>query len=147
MTEWLKNRKYQFHTFLNKESKPNAFIIRGLPDSISQSHIGNALQQAGIKYMSLQRHSTGYTRSHQLLSDLWRITTPNSVTMQHFKDIDGILNVKIRVEVLKRSPVLQCKNCQLFFHSAAGCHQQIQSRNITSWARKTLLLYVELGSF
>lgn len=126
MIQWLKNRKYPFHTFLNKENKPNTFIIRGLPDSISQSHIGNALQQAGIQYNSIERHSTGYTRSHQLLSDLWRVATPSSITIQHFKAIDGILNVKIRVEVLKRSPVLQCKNCQLFFHSAAGCYRKFR---------------------
>lgn len=30
------------------------------------------------------------------------------------------------MEVLKRSPVLQCKNCQLFFHSAAGCHRKFR---------------------
>ncbi len=106
MIKWLQNRQYQFHTFLSKENKPNAFIIRGLPDSISQAHIGNALQQAGILFTSLERHSTGYTRSHHLLSDLWRVKTPSTVTLQHFKAIDGILNVKIRVEVLKRSPVL-----------------------------------------
>lgn len=28
--------------------------------------------------------------------------------------------------MLKRSPVLQCKNCQLFFHSAAGCHRKFR---------------------
>lgn len=123
---WLQKGKYQFHTFLSKESKPNAFIIRGLPDSISKSHIANALQQAGIQYVSLERHSTGYTRSHQMLSDLWRVTTPNCVTIQHFKAIDGTMNVKIRVEVLKRSSVLQCRNCQLFFHSAAGCHRKFR---------------------
>lgn len=126
MIRWLQGRKYQFHTFLNKENKPNAFIIRGLPDSVDHSHISNALQQAGIKFSSLERHSTGYTRFHQKQSDLWRVTTPHSVSFQHFKAINGILNVKIRVEVLKRSPVLQCKNCQLFFHSAAGCHRKFR---------------------
>lgn len=126
MIVWLKDRKYQFHTFLDKESKPNAFIIRGLPNSVHRSHIESALQQAGILFNGLERHSTGYTRSHEIQSDLWRITTPNSVTIQHFKAIDGILNVKIRVEILRRSPVLQCKNCQLFFHSAAGCHRKFR---------------------
>lgn len=126
MIAWLKSRKYQFHTFLNKEDKTNAFIIRGLPNSINRSHIANALQQAGIPFNALDRHSTGFTRFHQRPSDLWRITTPNSITIQHFKAIDGILNVKIRVEVLKKAAVLQCKNCQLFFHSAAGCHRKFR---------------------
>lgn len=124
MIQWLKSRNYSFHTFLSRECKPNAFIIRGLPDSVTHSHISSALQQAGIQYNSLERHSTGYTRFHQKQSDLWRVSTPHSVTIQHFRAIDGILNVKIKVEVLKRSPVLQCKNCQLFFHSTAGCYRK-----------------------
>lgn len=126
MIQWLDSRKYSFHTFLSKAQKPNAFIIRGLPNNVTKSQISCALEQAGIQTTALERHSTGYTRSHQLQSDLWRVTTPNGVTIQHFKAIDGILNVKIRVEVLKRSAVLQCKNCQLFFHSAAGCHRKFR---------------------
>lgn len=124
LSQWLNKRNYQFHTFLNREDKPNAFIIRGLPDSITQSDIAIALQQADIQFKTIERHSTGYTRSHQLLSDLWRVTTPSCIKIQHFKAINGIMNVKIRVEVLKRSQVLQCKNCQLFFHSAAGCYRK-----------------------
>lgn len=123
MIQWLKFRKYQFHTFLNKEMKPNAFIIRGLPSDVTKTHISDALEQAGIIFNTIERHTTGYMRFRQMQSDLWRVTTPNSTKIQHFKSIDGILNVKIRVELLKRSSVLQCKNCQLFFHSAAGCHR------------------------
>lgn len=67
---------------------------------------------------------TGFLRANHKHSDLWRVSTPSSVTIQHFKAINGILNIKIRVEVLKRPPVPQCKNCQLFFHSAAGCHRK-----------------------
>lgn len=91
-----------------------------------ERNISNALQQAGIQFSSLEHYSTGYTRFHQKQCDLCRVTTPHSVTFQHFKAINGILNVKIRVEVLKRSPVLQCKNCQLFFNSAAGCHRKFR---------------------
>lgn len=36
------------------------------------------------------------------------------MTIQHFKAIDGILNVKIKVEVIKRRPSLQCKNSTIF---------------------------------
>lgn len=126
ISKWLHDRKYQFHTFLNKEEKPNAFIIRGLPDSITKQNVASALQQAGIQFNSIERHSTGYTRSHHLISDLWRVTTPNCVMIQHFKSIDGIMNVKIRVEILRRSPVVQCKNCQLFFHSAIGCYRKFR---------------------
>lgn len=123
---WLKSRQYLFHTFLSKECKPNAFIIRGLPSSVSHDHVLSALQQGGIDVTALERHSTGYTRFHHIQSDLWRVTTPNAVTINHFKAIDGILNVKIKIEVLRRTTVIQCKNCQLFFHSAAGCYRKFR---------------------
>lgn len=102
--------------------KPNVFIIRGLPASITYAQIEAAFSEAQIDFRKVERHETGYTRSSRVASELWRVSVAREVTLKQMRTISGILNVKVKIEPLVKKSVMQCKNCQEFFHSAVCCN-------------------------
>lgn len=125
LVEVLYKNEIQFHTFGTKEVNNKAFIMRGLPtDYMDPDELKQVFTEGGFNIISCVRFETGYTRSKQTQSNLWKLIFDAKTTLEDLTEIQHICNSKVKFEPMKRKGAIQCKNCQGFLHTASNCYQK-----------------------
>lgn len=71
MCEFLENRHIGFHSYLSTLEKPNVFIIRGLPASITYAQIEAAFSDAQIEFRKVERPVSCRSTLHPVLQSLF----------------------------------------------------------------------------
>lgn len=125
LIQLLQLHKYGFSSFNNKEEKKKCFVMRGILYDIDCNEIKKALVDSGAfpEDIDITRLTTGYQRKNpnEQHSILYRIIVPFNFDINKFKNINGIDGMRVKFEKFKSNKVLQCKNCQRFWHSASQC--------------------------
>lgn len=126
-TDYLKNNDIQFNSYNNADTRLKSFIVRGMlgeTDADAISMISAAVRDVGVQTeFEVSRFITPYQRHHPLSnrSPLYRITVPGAVADQLLLDIRTIGYCGVRLERMKKSAVVQCRNCQRLHHTTNQC--------------------------
>lgn len=124
ISEFLRLGDYQFSTFSEPGQQNSAFVIRGLnfgSDIANIAAIGVAFRDANIESkLEISRYITGTMRKAENASQLYRVVVSDA-NLNAIKTINKINGIRVVIEKMKKSSVVQCKNCQRFQHTARSC--------------------------
>lgn len=118
----------QYNSFNNGASRKRAFIVRGLvgyEDDESIELIRDAIIEMGVLgEFEIGKFQTPYQRFHpsDKRTPLYRIVVGANVDDKMLLDIRTIGYCRVRVELMKKSPVMQCHRCQRFHHTTGQCN-------------------------
>lgn len=121
----LSSHGYEFHTNSKSQPKWKCFIMRGMLEETNTETIKQTLMQAGLpEDIEISRFVTGHMRSNpnKTANILYKIAMPASVDTKILKKVNGIAHSRVRFEPMKKSGMVQCKNCQRFSHGTRMCH-------------------------
>ncbi|KAM0726761.1 Nucleic-acid-binding protein from transposon X-element [Formica fusca] len=107
----------QYHTFIPKDRKAKAFVIRGLPKNIDNQDIKNELKEFDIQVNNCNE----MTGTH---NPLYMVTILGSINIRILVHKVKYLNhTKITWErYLNKKRVTQCHRCQEWGHATSNCH-------------------------
>lgn len=123
----LAERGYNFHSYQNKENRNKCFILKGLNEYNDVDSIQQALISAGLPANTLvEPFTTGFQRANPEIvhNRMFKVVVDSKFDEKILNDISGLFNTKISFERMKKVNVVQCKRCQQYFHTAAGCNHQ-----------------------
>lgn len=126
--EHLKKSEIQFNSYNNKDTKRKSYIVRGMlgeDDDDAIEMIAAAVRATGISNDIVVSHFiTPYQRHHPSTkrAPLFRITVSATVDEKLLLDIRTIGYCGVRIELMKKSSVVQCHNCQRHHHTTGQCN-------------------------
>lgn len=121
----LSAKKYEFHTNDKDQPKSKCFILRGMLTVVTTDSIKKRLLEAGLPdSIEVTRYITGHMRANpgKESNILYKITMPEKCDANILKKFTGFSGSHLRFEPIKKSGIVQCKNCQRFTHSTRMCH-------------------------
>lgn len=126
IVEYLRENKWEFNTYGEKNQKRKAFIVRGFgygDDNVNIAGINEALSTAGYSNVETTRFTTGFQKRNPnlIVNKLYRIILPADADEVNLLKIRTINSFGIRIEKMKNDKVIQCKRCQRFSHTANQC--------------------------
>lgn len=123
--ESLKSHGFGFSSFCNGDEKRKCFILRGIFADLETDTIKKALISSGCfdENIEVNKHVTGFMKQNPNIrhSNLFKVTVPANFDTKILNNINVILGMTVKWESLKSKPVMQCRNCQRFFHSSSQC--------------------------
>lgn len=122
----LRQAKVEYNTFASIEQKRKSGILRGICTGDNEDNItgiSTTLNHIGIQNAIVTRFVTAYQKFNPNIehSILYRITVPMDADETTLTQIRTIGNFGVRIEKMKASKVIQCRNSQRFGHTAGQC--------------------------
>lgn len=153
LSSTLNDEKIQWHTYENKNNRPNKVMVRGLHHTCTKEDIIVDLQAQGyhptdavniIKKESVET-DTGILTNRRGLP-LFMITFSYEDNIDKIYKIKYIANMKVKIEAIRRTTarIPQCKKCQGFNHTKKYCYREPRcvkcaGKHLTSECSKTSL--------
>lgn len=125
--ESLSDHGYEFHSYLNKESKKKCFLIKGLNGFNDTNLIRQQLIKAGLPNdLQIQHFNTGFQRSNPNIKHnvFFKLIVKVDMDEKLLKNVNSLFGVSVLFEKLKPNAVVQCHNCQSYFHTASMCYRK-----------------------
>lgn len=129
---YLRTNDLQFNSYNNASTRRKSFIVRGMlgeTDDEAIQMIAAAVRDVGVRAeFDVNRFITPYQKHHANAnrSPLFRITVPASVLDQQLLDIRTIGYCGVKIEKMKKSSVVQCRNCQRLHHTTNQCNYKFR---------------------
>lgn len=124
----LEANAYQYHSFNNADSRKRAYIVRGLYADTEEDAVGlirSTLESLNAgDDVAVSRFVTPYQRHHpdEERAPLYRIIVPAAFDERLLLDIRTIGYSGVKIEAMKKSNTVQCRNCQRLHHTTGQCH-------------------------
>ena len=122
---FLEKSNTKFYTFTPKSMKTKTYLLKGLDADTSTNDILAELNKYSSEHLQFIKVSPFVTKKattegYKLPIFMVQIS-PNS-NVNELKSIKAILYRCVKWDQVRRPEILQCRNCQGFFHSAANCN-------------------------
>lgn len=126
--------EYQWFTYEDKNNRPTKVMARGLHPSCEIDEIIEDLKQQGLSILNAvniikkekktDSHGNVITTKRGL--PLFMLSFSNTENVQNIYNIRAILNIKVKIEPLKKNTNLipQCRKCQGFNHTQKYCGRE-----------------------
>lgn len=115
----LKENKYSFHTYENKQTRPIRIMMKNLHQTCKPQSIIRYLQEQGFKVIEVI-NKIGFKTKKPL--NMFMVTFENCEDINKIYKITHVLGTKVDIEALKSSNLIpQCKNCQSYGHTKKYC--------------------------
>ncbi len=116
-------KKFEWHTYENKNERPHRVMIRYLHPSTPPQDIVEELRE---------KHKLNATKAVNILSrkdkkplPLFMVFFSAEVEIKEVHELRYLLHYKIKVETPhQKADIPQCKNCQGFGHTRTFCHRK-----------------------
>lgn len=125
--ELLSNHQYEFHSYLNDKLKKKCFLIKGLNGFNNIDALLDQFIKAGFpENTMIAPFSTGYQRANPNLihNNYFKLIVNGNMDEKILNNINSVFGFSITFEKLKSSSVIQCHNCQQYFHTASMCYRK-----------------------
>lgn len=119
--ELLQQAKAPHHTFTPKEEQNANLVLRHLDVSYEEADITSAINEMGLDIELLK-----VMRLPSKFNNLWIIQLKAGSDVKQLLSQRYMLHQNIVFERKKQSGIAQCKNCQLFGHSARNCGRKFR---------------------
>lgn len=118
----LEDSNAQYHSYTPKEEQHINIVLRHLHSSYDETDITNAVQELNLnigieKVMQLPTKST---------SKLWLIQLKAGSDAKQLLDQHFLLHQRVAFERKRKNGIAQCKNCQMYGHSARNCRRSFR---------------------
>lgn len=126
---------YEFHSYLDGNSKKKCFLIEGLNGFNNTNVIREQLIKAGLPNdLQIQQFATGFQRANPNIkhNTFFKLIVKADMDEKLLKNVNSLYGVSIVFEKLKPSQVVQCHNCQAYFHTASMCYRKYRCVKCTS---------------
>ena len=124
---YLEKSKTKFYTFTPKSLKTKSYLLKGLEADIDTNEILEELNKSSgenLQFIKVSPFSTKKSSEEGYKLPIFMVQiSPNSSVVE-LKNIRTLLYRCVKWEQVRRPEILQCRNCQGFFHSAANCFLQ-----------------------
>lgn len=117
----LKQREVNLHTHAIKERIKPVYIIKNLCKNFELEDIENDLKLQNFETEQITRFETKFHKENNIDSKMVKVALPENTDTKAFEKIKFILNMRVYIQTLKPSLVLQCKRCQRVGHTANYC--------------------------
>lgn len=122
----LSENGYGFSSYNNSDEKKKCFVLKGIIADYDTDLIKHTLIKSGLfpEDTIVMKHVTGFQRQNpnQFHNTIFKVIVPANFDNNTLKSINIICGMNIKWETLKSKMVLQCKNCQRYFHSGSQCY-------------------------
>lgn len=119
---FLTRRKYSFHTFTPKNEQSINLVIKSLPniEEYNADVIASELAEHDFFALLLKPITSFKNREPDMI--VWHVAFAPNTNIANLVKIKAIANHRVKIELFKKKPVVQCHRCQRFHHSASNCH-------------------------
>lgn len=125
---FLKQNKYNFHTFCPANEKRIDIVIKGLPfddENYNQQSISEAVKEWGHQPISVRLINKPKNDEQQLNGYAnWHVSLPHNTNTSDLFGKKRIEQCIVNIELLKKKTITQCYNCLDFHHTASNCFHQ-----------------------
>lgn len=115
----LQNSEAQYHSYTPKEEQHINIVLRHLHSTFDDSDIKQAINELNIGIV-IEKVMRLPTKSENIL---WLIQLKAGSDAKQLLDQRVLLHQRVVFERKRQSGIAQCKNCQLFGHSARNCNR------------------------
>lgn len=127
LTDVLNAKGLEYHTFPGTRSKPQVFVIRGLPVNTATTDISNELKQQGMSVQSVSQITSQHNNKD--LFPLFKVVLSTEPGKQRadLTSIKHMMHCRVSTESVRSAarPTM-CFACQRLGHTAAFCHQKLR---------------------
>lgn len=118
----LQSSNAEHHTFTPKEEQHINIVLRHMNSSYDETDIKASLESLSldIVIVKVMLLPTKYNNK------LWLIQLKAGSNAKQLIDLKYLLHQKVQFEHKKKTGIAQCKNCQLFGHSARNCNHKFR---------------------
>lgn len=128
LISFLKQNKYNFHTFCPANEKRIDIVIKGLPfddENYNQQTISEAVKEWGHQPISVRLINKPKNDEQQLNGYAnWHVSLPHNTNTADLFGKKRIEQCIVNIELLKKKTITQCYNCLEFHHTASNCFHQ-----------------------
>lgn len=120
----LKERNYKFHTFTPKDEQLLNVVIKRLPnhDDYNPKEIAECLEEWGFSPVFIKPIGGKFNANDEMIT--WHAAFHGATDIKKLAQVNTILNHRVKIELLKKRDVVQCRNCQSFHHTASNCFHE-----------------------
>lgn len=119
----LQKNDIEFFTYLHKNEKKKCFLLNGLPECNLDTVKRELIRYGLPENIEISRFVTGFMKNNPEIKSKFIVKiiidpTFNEVLLKSIKSICGFL---VTFKKLNSNGIIQCKNCQNYFHTASRC--------------------------
>lgn len=124
----LEDSDAQHHTFTPKEEQHTNVVLRHLNASYDEKDIEDGIANLSLD-IAVSKVMKLPTKSN---NNLWLIQLQPGSNVKQLLDQRYLLHQKVAFERKKQSGIAQCKNCQMYGHSARNCRHKYRCVKCTT---------------
>lgn len=123
----LSEMNVEFNTYAQANEKKHAFIVRGMSHGDTKTninHITMAFLEHGITTpITVSVFETAKMKREGITAaGLYKVVLDSGSDLSFIANIREIANFQVKIEKMKKSETIKCRNCQRFNHTANQCH-------------------------
>lgn len=121
----LKSLDAQYYTYTPKEEKQQTMLIKGLDNCYTPEEVLQLLKEketSDLKFNQVTRFSTARSRQQNKLLPIFLVQISPESKLGKLHELKYLEHQIISWENLRKTTVIQCKNCQRFNHTASNCN-------------------------
>lgn len=118
----LKSNDIEMYTHAVKGRVKPIYIIKNLCKSFALNDIKADLNSQNFEILEISRFETKFHIENEIDSKMVKVILPENTDTKAFEKIRFILHMRVYIQTLKPSKILQCKRCQRLHHSATYCN-------------------------
>lgn len=118
----LKSDEISLFTHAIKDRVKPIYIIKNLCKNFALNDIKEDLNNQNFEILEIARFETKFHTENNIDSKMVKVTLPENTDTKAFEKIRFILHMRVYIQTLKPSKILQCKRCQRLHHSANYCN-------------------------
>lgn len=117
----LTTKNITLHTHAVKSRVKPVYIIKNLCRNFDLEDIKDDLKDQNFSVIDISRFETKFHIENNIDSRMVKVVLPENTDTKAFEQIRFILHIRVYIQMLRPSAVLQCKRCQRINHSANYC--------------------------
>lgn len=118
----LKDDEISHYTHAIKDRVKPVYIIKNLCKNFSLDEIKEDINRQNFEVLDISRFETKFHTENNIDSKMVRVTLPENTDTKSFEKIRFLLHMRVYIQTLKPSKILQCKRCQRLHHSSNYCN-------------------------
>lgn len=109
----LEGERVSFFTYTPRDMKPYTMIIKGLSDTYEVEDLRTFIVDS--------KFDVDIRKIVKLRNDRWLIQVTNDSDVKSFRQLQYLINSKVKIQKYKQEGLIQCRNCQRFGHISTNC--------------------------
>lgn len=120
----LDESKLEYHTYSTKDSIHHRMVLKGLPPNILADELKTSLLNLKVPVVKITQMIKKIENHEPIKLPMFIVVINNEMQLRDIVKIKKICYCIVSWEKFKSKGIVQCYNCQSFWHIASNCHKQ-----------------------